>query len=197
MEEQEAAGILLSTFVERGVAFQTEWICNSEWGGRSSLQAKLCSRDFSPQQTPVKSPYGATGFVLVSPSLWGGMRGARSLTPLLQAPSKENTAQHQHHFLPWAAATCSEPFGRWRVCLKPQMASWRNDHWIMESRSAVCPGRGMCCPQPQRLWPVLIFVLEWNLLSVKLNLSRQQACPPTEELCFFSLPRTHPVQAES
>lgn len=178
MEEQEAGGILLSVCVEWGAAFQTEWICSHDWGRRSSLQTKLCSRDFSPWQTPVKSHCRATGLVLGSPSLLGGMRSAGGLSPSF-GPQAVNVTQH--HFLACAAATCSEPFGRWSVCLKPQMTSWRNDHWIMGSCSAVCPGRGMCCPQPQWLWPARSFVL-----SVKLNLSRQQACSSTKELCCES-----------
>lgn len=34
--------------------------------------------------------------------------------------------------------------------------------WVLDKGVPLCPSRGMCPPQPQRLWPVLSFALEWN-----------------------------------
>lgn len=72
-EEEEVGGVLLSTWVGWGVAFQTRQICsNDEWGGippgrgGSFLQAKLS--EFSPWKTPIKSLHKATGLGLVRSS---------------------------------------------------------------------------------------------------------------------------------
>lgn len=92
MEEQELEAFCSVLVWNEELPFRPSGfvVMNGEeslWGEEGApYKPNTFIRDFSPWQTPVKSHYRATGFVLVSPSLQGGMRGARDLTPLLQGP---------------------------------------------------------------------------------------------------------------